>query len=104
MSEPISKENSISMVLDYIRMIASFWATQPNTDKHEVAEGVAFSILVLLDGCTNMPAFDLVLRPHPDDELFCKENNMDWFVDGMVINDDVALHELFCVEKQDASG
>jgi len=41
-----------------------------------------------------VPAMDITLRPHPDDEAFHKEQGENYFADGMVINDGgFYLHE-----------
>jgi hypothetical protein len=42
-----------------------------------------------------LPAFDLVARPHPDNEAYHKAHGQDWVVDGQVINDDVHLHDMY---------
>lgn len=61
-----------------------------------MCEGVAFSILNILDGTTmSLPAFNLTLSPHPDDKEFLQGEGENWYEDGTVINDDVMLHEMF---------
>jgi len=60
-----------------VRDAAAYWASLPETDKatgremsiRNRCDGVAFSILSLMDGSTlNMPPVDLVFRPHEDDK------------------------------------
>jgi hypothetical protein len=59
-----------------------------------VAEGVAFSIMVALDGGSGgLPAFDLVPSPHPDDEAFHRGEGENWWPAGVVINE-CQLHDL----------
>ena len=61
----------------------------------EKCNGLAFSILNIFDGTSiELPAMDIVLRPHEDDKEYLRGEGMDWFEDGMVIND-CYLHELF---------
>jgi hypothetical protein len=56
----------------------------------------AFSILNILDGTTvGLPAFDVVARPHPNDKADCIAESQRWIEDGMVINSDVYMHEMY---------
>jgi hypothetical protein len=96
MSKPISKEQLRLQFRNSIRMYAREWASYPNKTLQERSDGLAFSILALLDGSdVNLPAFDLVARPHPDNEAYHKAHGQDWIVDGQVINDDVHLHDMY---------
>lgn len=78
-------------VLGVFRGIAVYWANLPETDiatnrkmtVKDRCDGVVFSILSELDGCGQLPAFDLVAHVHPDDE--------DQGVEGVTISD--MLHE-----------
>lgn len=56
--------------------------------------GFLHSILVIFDGGTVLPAFDISPSPHPDDEEFHRSEGDNWWPTGVVIND-VALHETF---------
>lgn len=97
MSKPINKEQAREAFLEHVRSVARYWA-DPNVSCETVlerCEGVAFSILVLLDGGARLPAHDVVVRPHPEDKAYHIENDDDYYVDGIVINDDCQLHELF---------
>lgn len=87
--------------LDHIRMIASYWSNESRvTSAKERCDGVAFSILNIFDGTSGgMPAFDIVVRPHPDDQQFAIDNNKDYYEDGMMIND-CHLHEMYYKESQ----
>lgn len=85
--------------LDYVRALSRYWATLPG-DKtpQERLDGLAFSILVAIDGgSTHLPAFDLAPAPHPDDEDFYRRRGENWYEAGVVIND-CQLHELFYQE------
>jgi hypothetical protein len=71
-----------------------YWDSQKGMTSAEKLDGLAFSFLTLIDGSTlNMPAMNIVLRPHPDDKQFLIMNDEDWFVDGMTINDDATMHD-----------
>lgn len=96
MSKPISKEQLRENLLKQVRMYAHTWASYPDKTPQERCDGVAFSILALLDGSDiELPTFDLVARPHPDDKAYQQKRREDWVVDGQVINDDVHLHDMY---------
>jgi hypothetical protein len=62
--------------------------------KDECLQGVAFSILALLDGCEmSLPAFKLVPDPHPDDEAYCRGQGDNWYSPDHPVED--MLHEHF---------
>lgn len=82
--------------MDTCRSIADYWASEavPRQNCHERIQGALHSFLVLLDGCSGeMPAFDVVARPHPDDKAYHQAEGENWIEDGTVINDTM-LHEL----------
>ena len=82
--------------LDTVHMLAHYWSIQPDKTPREMCDGLAFSILGLLDGVhMEFPAVDIVLQPHPDDMEYNIENGEDWYEPGMVINGDCHLHELY---------
>lgn len=69
--------------LDAVRGIAQYWADErlvPDRTTQERCQGVAFSILVLLDGDdANLPGFALVPDPHPDDKEYCRGEGENWY-------------------------
>jgi hypothetical protein len=91
MSEKVTPEALRDELLNVFRTYASYWATQPNIHPvtgdvltvRDRCDGLVFSILTNLDGCGQLPAFDLVARVHPDDE--------DQSMEGVTIRD--MLHE-----------
>jgi hypothetical protein len=94
MSKAITKEEAREKILACVRTIAQEWSRQ-GCDPLRMCEGVAFSILAMIDGASpGVPAMDLVLRPHPDDRAFCQNQGTDFFQEGMVIND-CYLHDLW---------
>lgn len=106
MSEPraYTKEEARQHILDHVRWIVQHWATlevgphiEPLTIESR-CDGVAFSILAMLDGvaCT-VPGVDMTLGVHPDDEADCRENGQNWYVPGMAI--DGMLHEHFYAKE-----
>lgn len=89
------------MLLDHIRASARYWAELPDFDKatgrgitvQDRCEGVAFSILSTLDGCSYLPAFDLAACPHEDDKAYHQSEGENWIEPGTTISD--MLHERF---------
>ena len=88
------------MMLNHIHTMVDYWAgveamrgDRPLTVKDRV-EGVAFSILVMLDGHSmTLPSVTLKLDPHPDDKEFMRSEGENWFEPGMEITD--VLHDHF---------
>jgi hypothetical protein len=96
MSKAKTAEEIREDILAHIRHIAHYWASLPDKTAQERCDGVAFSILALIDGHTDSaPAIDLVMRPHPGDKAFHQAEGEDWIKDGTVVNDDCLLHELY---------
>ena len=96
-----TKEEVRELFLAIIQDNARYWAELPGLTPQERCDGLAFSILTLLDGSrVGFPAVDLVLSSHQDDENDAMENGANWFKQGMVINDDCMLHELWAKERE----
>jgi len=92
MSKAKTKAEVLEEFIDKISSTVDYWSRQPG-NKRDAAEGVAFSIMSLLDGCTELPAFDLYPSPCPEDKEDNISEGMDWY-ESIVINDEVYLHEL----------
>lgn len=91
-----SKEEMQDVFIQQVGIITRYWANLENISEQEKCEGVAFSIMNIFDGtCGGFPcAIDLVLKPHPDDKQYHIDNGDSYIEDGMVINDDIHLHEM----------
>ena len=95
MSRAITAEEAREDFLNHIHALVEYWANLPDHTDKEKCDGLAFSILVTLDGeSADLPALDLLLSPHPDDKQFHIDEDEDWYESGMMIND-CALHELW---------
>jgi len=103
----ITPEEMRHRFLSHLYAVADHWAQSAQRDHAGIpkkktederiryaTEGVVFSMLCIFDGCTDLPAIDLVLRPHPEDKAFSIENGEDWVEDGMAINSDTSLHDI----------
>ncbi len=94
MSRAYTHDEVVSIIIDHSRMMAKYWANLPDKTPLERCEGVAFSILTLLDGSTmSLPGVDLILRPHESDKEYHIENGENYFEPDMIIS--TALHEFF---------
>jgi hypothetical protein len=79
-----------------MRNLASYWGSVPEKSVEDRLSGLCFSLLNIFDGTSlGLPAFDLVVRPHPDDKALHIRNGERYYEDGMVINADVHMHEEF---------
>lgn len=95
MSRAKTTEEARLNFLDQIRGLTDYWANlSGDHDAKYRCEGVAFSMLSLIDGCSGMPAMDISLAPHEDDKQFHIDNDENWYEPGMVIND-CMLHDLW---------
>ncbi len=95
MSRAYTAEETRAHFLDNVKNLACYWASLPNKSPQERCDGVAFSLLCLLDGVhMGFPAVDLLMSPHPDDQKFHEEEDSDWYEMGQKIND-CMLHEMY---------
>lgn len=82
-------------LLEEVRQIARHWA-DPKIDRdlQGRCNGVAFSILALLDGCNiGIPTIDLVFQPHESDKASSIRRGENWIEPGSVL--DTGLHDCF---------
>lgn len=88
-------ENEVrDMFLKKIKSITNCWSNYEAKTNKERCEGVAFSILALIDGCSlDFPAINMLLAPHPDDKKYCIARDEDYFEEGTLINN-CCLHDL----------
>lgn len=104
----MSREKTVEEVrsdfLNHIKIMISCWDNLSNKTTKEKLEGLAFSILVALDGEAGiLPAFIVAPFPHPDDKQFNIDENENYYPenDDAKINCDIAgsLHEYFAKEE-----
>lgn len=101
-SRAYTAEEIRDMFMSMVRDAARYWANLPDADKATGkpltiagrCEGVAFSILSIIDGSSMLPAFDLVAVPHVNDKRDAIEQGDNWIEPGTAINE-CMLHELF---------
>lgn len=100
----MSKEKSTEEVreefLNHIRCLVNEWASVENKSTKEKLNGLAFSILAMLDGeSADLPSFIVAPLPHEDDKQFSIKHGEDYYPENhnSNINCDIAgiLHDLF---------
>lgn len=95
MSKAKTVEEVRTEFLEQVKVISGYWANLPDKTDKERCEGVAFSILNIIDGSSCLPAFDLLVSPHEDDKQFHIDEGEDYYEPKMMIND-CMLHDEFC--------
>ena len=92
---PMTREEMRNAFLQHIRDMVEYWDLHaPHGSRKERLEGLAFSILVALDGeSMALPAFNLIAAPHPDDAAVCRSQGENWWT-ARSINNDAELHSL----------
>jgi hypothetical protein len=91
------RERFLQQVWAYI----DYWERDSRTPSvHGKLSGLAFSMLVILDGGSPaLPSCIVAPQPHPDDKKYHQENGDNWFPENndVAIKGDIAgcLHEQF---------
>lgn len=93
----VSPDQLRDEILNVFRGVARYWAQQPEIDKatgqkltiQDRCDGVVFSMLAQLDGCGQLPSFDLVAHVSPED--------VDQRYEGVTVSD--MLHEHYYKTK-----
>lgn len=89
MSRAYTKEEIKEKFLRQVQTIIWFWSNPEHSDcgnTFDRCEGVAFSILALIDGCDlNLPSFKLSPSPCPEDKEYFIEMKENWFPEDVDI-------------------
>jgi len=92
MSRAYTPEEVRTQVIDNIKSLVNYWEGQANTS-HEKLDGLAFSILSMIDGNGELPAFDLIPSPHPTDKPCHIEEGNNYY--EPVVMNNCQLHEVY---------
>lgn len=103
MSEPrqYTAEEIRDMLIEHIWELIEYWEKEERREtSRSKLEGLAFSILSMLDGATlELPAFALIADPHSEDKDYHIECGENWFPENDLkqINEPICfmLHEDF---------
>ena len=94
------------MVLAHIRGLVAYWGSEDGStvSEHETRrarlKGLAFSILGMLDGGSELPGFRVIPNPAPDDQAFNQSQGRHWFPADIDIAG--SLHESLFPVKDDS--
>lgn len=92
MSREYTEQECRDMLLDHIWHMIRYWKTT-ETDRDRM-EGLAFSILVALDGeAADLPKFIVAPDPRPDDKAYCQGRGVNWWPENCDLGS--SLHDLF---------
>lgn len=79
--------------IDLLRGYVEYWLTEPRvTGVRDKLEGLAFSMLVILDGGTPLPGFNLIPAPHSSDAAYHYSQGKNWWVPTDIAGE---LHEVW---------
>ncbi len=97
MPRAYTEEEVREKFIDHINALVNHWNAAKGSTKEKL-EGLAYSILVTIDGdACDLPHFKLVPCPHPDDKQHYIDNDEDYFPDEEEdISISGSLHEEFC--------
>ena len=100
MSREWTQDEVRDKLIEHLKVMVRYWNSVDEIDTLEKLEGMAFSVLSMLDGCSmDVPGFIVAPCPHPDDKEYCKEEGENWFPQNheSEVNCDISgdLHEHF---------
>jgi len=77
----MTEEEVRTTVLETVAAYVTYWEKESRTPAvRDKLEGLAFSILVILDGGAGLiPGFRVTPDPHPDDEAYHKSEGSNWW-------------------------
>jgi hypothetical protein len=71
-----AKDKFLTRVSGYV----DYWATLPGKTQRERLEGLAFSLMAILDGgASDLPGFTVKPRPHESDKEYYTERGENYF-------------------------
>lgn len=103
MSRQYTTDEIRTKFLELVWSYIDYWDKLPDKPTRERLEGLAFGMLVILDGGSiEIPGFLVTPAPHPNDREYHQNRNEKWYP-GSDVTCDIAgcLHELFYGCKPD---
>lgn len=102
MSRELTKDEVRERFLDYLAELSQYWNNVEDRTQQERLDGLVFSILSTLDGCSaELPGFLVAPLPHEDDKEFRRAHYDDWYPENHQIEEQVncdiagGLHEQY---------
>lgn len=81
------KQDILNDFMDGCRQAARYWAKQTCTTEQDRCDGVAFSIMTLIDGCAGGPAFDLATTTEDGKDYYISEMFHELYYKGEVVTE-----------------
>lgn len=92
MARALTAEELTEQFLEHLHDAVDYWSNVQDQDTREKLNGLAFTILSTLDGCSvSLPAFDIVARPHENNKEYHTELGINYIEDGTIL--ECWLHE-----------
>lgn len=80
MSREFTREEVQDKFLTQVEAYVKYWSSQEGKSKEEALRGLAFSLLVILDGGSmNLPGFHVIPMSSEEDRAYYIENNMNYY-------------------------
>lgn len=75
----MTKEEVRDKFLNAVKNCVNYWMRIDDKTLEERMTGAVFSILVIIDGESELPGFELSPFPHPSDKKFYKDRGENWY-------------------------
>lgn len=77
--------------LQHVHSLTRYWETVRPSDHREYTvrdrlEGLAFSIMTALDGCSHLPGFIVAPCPHESDKPYHEQEGSNWYPENLDCN------------------
>jgi hypothetical protein len=81
MPEPreYTEEEVCRQFLETVWTYIDYWHNLPDKTCRGKLEGLAFSLMAILDGVSSLPSFVVAPVPHPGDKKYNKEEGENWY-------------------------
>ena len=95
----LTKEEMVNELLGHVQSCVDYWEGLEGKSSKEKLEGLAFSLLVMIDGGAQVGPFNLTPVISDDDIEYLKAHNTNW-PPRVAINEEHELHGLFAQKKR----
>lgn len=99
MPKTYSAEEVREQVIEHVSRMVDYWAKLPGLSVEDRCEGVAFSLLTMIDGAAAVPHLSLVVSGDYEGDP-----GEQGYAAGTVINADCDLHDVYMEAVRKAKG
>lgn len=86
MAKQYTADEIRQQMVEHIDRMVTYWAELPGLSTEDRCDGVAFSVLTMLDGAGALPPMLMSV---------CSPSAADEYPDGLIVNADVDLHDAY---------